>query len=78
MFIIINDKLLTKENLRLVISQYIRLENYEDINKYINKLIMLYGDTEYGEPLREFNILVKEKITHKIKKNKFLEQLEDR
>lgn len=78
MFIIINDKLLTKENLRLVISQYIRLGNYEDINKYINKLIMLYGDTEYGEPLREFNILVKEKITHKIKKNKFLEQLEDR
>lgn len=61
-FIIINDKLLTKENLRLVILQYIHFGNYQKVEKFISTLIMLYGDTEYGESLKFFYEFARKKL----------------
>lgn len=64
-FIIINDNFLTKDNLKLVILQYINLGNYETTNKFINTLTMLYGNTEYASPLNSFNNFAKKVLLEK-------------
>lgn len=68
--IILSDKFLTKENLKLVIMQYINLGDYKEVDKYIKTLIMLYDYTEYGQALKNFsNIARKQLVQNKSMNN---------
>lgn len=52
--IIYNDIFLTKENLKLVITQYIVKCEDQEIYEFFKTLMMLYGDTNYGDAIRDF------------------------
>ena len=59
--IIYDEIFLTQDNLKLVVTQYvIKCEPYET-NKFLKSLIMLYGDTDYGDAIREFREYAVEK-----------------
>lgn len=59
--LILDYDVVTKENLRFVIMQYIGLEDYNTVKKLVHTLLMLYGDTEYGDALRGLDKYAKEK-----------------
>lgn len=60
--IIYNEMFLTKENLKLVVTQYVVRCEPQEINKFFKALILLYGDTEYGNEIKEFRKYATEKI----------------
>ncbi len=74
--IIYNDIFLTKENLKLVVIQYVIRCEPQEINGFFKSLIMLYGDTDYGNAIKEFKKYATEKIRER--KSKFSDITEER
>ncbi len=60
--IIYNETFLTKENLKLVVTQYVVKCEPQEINRFFKSLIMLYEDTEYGNGIKDFRKYAIEKI----------------
>lgn len=60
--IIYNETFLTKENLKLVCTQYVVQCEPQEINGFFKSLIMIYGDTEYGNAIKNFRKHATEKI----------------
>ena len=67
MSIVFNDELLTKSNLKFILMQYIKQGYYIEANKLINKLLLLYSETEYGQSLKKFSESVNQKLISRYK-----------
>ncbi len=65
--IVLNEELLSRENLQLVVSQHIKQNKYTELKELLKKLCMLYGDYELGSELRKFRDFVNEKLNQKKK-----------
>ena len=53
--IVLNENLLTKENLKLVIMEYIRKDRATDVKVFVKKMNLLYNDTEFGDAIKEYS-----------------------
>lgn len=68
--IVQEEDLLSRDNLQLVISQHIKQNKFSELVELLKKLCMLYGDSKFGNELRQFRDFATEKLNEKLNHEK--------
>ena len=64
--LVLNNEFISKENLRFVVTEYFKFGTYKQINTLLCDLIIVYKDTKYEKPLRDFLDYARKNIMYKV------------